>query len=86
MLLPSAPSIERCSPLTRLKELSAAVPYYKPNGYHALGAAAKLGYSEITDANLDAVLDALTNYARDQKAAADQPSLVDADGNLLPPL
>lgn len=49
---------------TSLKE---DIGYYK-NGYHATGAAWKMGYQEITDDNLADVLDALRQYAQDQQA------------------
>lgn len=68
-----------------LERLASAVPYYakdgRPDSYHALGVASKLGYLEITAANLDEVLDGLSQYARDKSEPA---PLVDGDGNLLP--
>ena len=68
-----------------LERLAAAVPYYakdgRPDGYHALGVAGKLGYREVTAENLDEVLDGLSQYARDKSGPA---PLVDADGNLVP--
>lgn len=52
--------------------LAAEVPHYQENGqtnfHHLTGAAAKLGYNEITDQNLDEVLEALRGYALDQHA------------------
>jgi len=57
--------------------LAEAVPYYQdrhgaPDGWHMAGAAKKLGHSEITDDNLDEVIDALTDYAKAQMGLTDE--------------
>jgi hypothetical protein len=51
-------------------DFAASEPYYQANGktdfYHMIGAAAKVGYTEITDDNLAEVLVALRTYAQEQ--------------------
>lgn len=55
--------------------LAERVSYYQkrdgtPDGWHMAGAAAKCGYAEITDANLEQVIAELEQYAADQETLA----------------
>ena len=54
--------------------LAARCPYYqkdgKPSFYHMLGAAGKLGFTVVNDANLGAVLNHLEEYAEGQARQA----------------
>ncbi len=56
---------------TLVKEIGA-LTYYQQNGqpdtYHIIGAVGKLGYTEITDANIAEVKTMLVQYAKDQVA------------------
>lgn len=59
-----------------VNDLASQTTYYnsadgKPNNFHILGAAAKCGYTEITDDNIAAVLRDLVQHAQEQAAVKD---------------